>query len=468
MIVKNICIFIARIFRIFYLIEKYRILDPYKMYFRKDFLIFRGFFRLIILPHKIFFQSKESWDNRLKNFIYDMGPVFIKFAQTLSSSPSILGSEISLILRSVQDKLPPFENSVFVKKFEKFFHKKVEDVFLAFDYKVISSASVAQVYKARLKNGECVAVKCLRPNILLKYKQDIDFLEILYKIFSKLFSNLIEKTRRLKFQETIVFFRNIMNAELNLVQEAYSADKIRDNFFGDQDLYIPKIYKDFVSSDILVLEWVEGFSIYEHAKIIQAGINLQDVICRFVKIFFDQAYRDGFFHADPHPGNILIEKETGKIILLDFGIVSVLKEKDRIGIAEILYGFLKRDYLLVAQVHKKLGYIASDVDLDLFAYSCKLVAEPILDDSNGLSLNALLYNLFQITEKFGMQTQVELLMLQKTLVMIEGISRILGAKDNIWYLIKPHIKKWAINNISFEAKIVKLIRDSVNFLLRSI
>ncbi|MBF8247039.1 MAG: 2-polyprenylphenol 6-hydroxylase [Rickettsia sp.] len=411
------------------------------------------------MPHSFFFNSKMKLEERVQNFIYEMGPIFIKFAQTLSTSPDIVGPRMSHILSLVQDKLPSFGKEIFVKKFQGNFNLKIEDVFEYFDYETVSSASVAQVYKAKLKTGEDVAVKCLRPNILKRYRQDIVFLEYLYKIFSKIFSNIRQKSQRLKLQEVLNLFQTIMYKELDLKQEAYSASKIRNNFMDDDDVYIPKIYPQFVSTEILVLEWVEGFSVYDHDNISKAGLNLQDIVYKFVRTFFNQAYRDGFFHADPHPGNILISK-FGQIIILDFGIVSAIEEKDRLAVAEILYAFLQRDYLLVAKIHRNVGYIPQDVNLELFADACRKIAEPMIDKEGfEFSIDKLLYNLFKITEDFGMQTQIQLLMLQKTLVMVEGVSRILGAQTNIWYLIKPHIKKWALKNISFEAKLVKIFKE---------
>ena len=223
-------------------------------------------------------------------------------------------------------------------------------------------------------------------------------------------------------------------------------------------VYIPKIYWDLTSETIITLEWIDGISIYDIESIKKWGYNPQTIIKKVAVIFFNQAYRDGFFHADMHPGNILL-KNDGTIALIDFGIIGILSEKDRLAIAEILYAFFKRDYLLIAKIHKKVNYIPSDTNLDLFAQYCRSVAEPILKRRNeDIIVGNFLAQLFKITERFGMETQPQLILLQKTMVVVEGIGQIIDPTVNMWQLAEPWIQKWGKKNLTTEAKLFRIFK----------
>jgi len=437
---------------------------------------------LFFAPLSLFKKSKEDYGKRLVDCLSNLGPIYIKFGQTLSTRPDLVGSEIADYLRLLQDKLPPFDSGVARELITKEFlchprengdpKKTIMDSrlrgndimpFSHFDDNPIAAASISQVHKAQLATGEYVAVKILRPGIHKKYNRDIKLLYFLAKIVSK-----FSKAKRLKPVKVVDKFHETMKFELDLRLEAAAASELMDNMRNDHNIIVPKIYWDLTSENILTTQWLDGTSIYDTLLLKEMGLEPAKIAQDFAVMFFNQAYRDGFFHADLHAGNILVNKQ-GKIILLDFGIMGRLKEKDRLAVAESLFGFLNRDYKLVAKVHLKAGYIPVDTDLDLFAQSCRAVTEPIVGmPTQNISVGKLLAHLFKITEDFGMEVQTELLLLQKTLIMVEGIGRQLDENVNMWQLAEPWIKKWAVKNLSPEAKLLRLIKHHLEELYRKI
>lgn len=424
------------------------------------FRIRMGFYALCLLfaPSYLFKKPTKLFPERLVNFFQELGPIYIKFGQTLSTRADLMGNDVAGYLRQLQDQLSPFDFHLVKEKIEQDFGQPVERLFSSFTEQPVAAASIAQVHKAILITGEEVAVKILRPNIHKIYKKDICFLEFVGKIVVK----FIPKAKRFKLHEVVRIFRKSMDLELDLRLEAAAASRFSDNFVGDDTIYIPKIYWHLVSEEIATLEWVEGVSIYDKDRLLEHGLDLDDIASKIAVIFLNQAFRDGFFHADLHPGNIIV-KPSGQIALIDFGIVGVLAEKDRLGIAEILYGFLKRDYKLVAEVHKRIGYIPLDSDLEYFAQSCRAITEPILGKKiENISIGNLLAQLFKVSENFNMDTQPQLLLLQKTMVVVEGIGQILDPKANMWQLAEPWIKKWAAKNLTPEAKLLRFLKRMVD------
>ncbi len=411
---------------------------------------------LITYPKSFFCKPKEKLAVRITNLLQELGPIYIKFGQTLSTRPDLVGAEISNHLKALQDKLPPFDFEIVRKQFKEVFKTEISEIFAKFDKIPVAAASVAQVHKATFLNNKEkeVAVKILRPNIRKKYAKDIIFLEFIAKLITK----FIKKTSRLKLNEVINVFRRSMNYELNLRLEAASASRFADNFAGDDTIHIPEIYWHLTSEEIITLEWIDGISIYDQEKLKLHSLNRKEIAAKMAIIFFNQAYRDGFFHADLHPGNVLIRK-NGQIVLIDFGITGILPEKDRLAVAELLYAFLQRDYKLVAKIHHDVGYIPENTDLELFAQYCRTIAEPVLGlKIKDISIGNLLSQLFKVTEEFGMETQPQLLLLQKTMVVVEGIGQSLDPDINMWQLAEPWIKKWAIKNLTPEAKILRLVK----------
>ena len=454
--------YIPKVIHLLYIVSKYRVLTD-SGHFELPFSlkVLGRFFSIILYPIGLFTKSNLNFGQRLAGLFQSLGPIYIKFGQTLSTRPDLIGTEVADSLKYLQDKLPPFSYRIVKARIEERFGQKLSDLFDSFDDTPVAAASIAQVHKAKLKSGEIVAVKILRPNIAQKYEEDIAFLEYGAEVITR----FLKKAKRLRPKEVMSVFRQSMNLELNLRSEAAAASRILDNFANDSSLHIPRIYWNLTHDDIITLEWIDGVSIYDREAIKKLGFDPKDIAAKIAVIFFNQAYRDGFFHADLHPGNILV-CPNGKVALVDFGIIGILAEDDRLAIAEILYAFLKRDYKLVAEVHHRVGYIPKDTNLEYFAQSCRAVAEPIIGIAiKNISIGNLLAQLFKVTEEYGMETQPQLLLLQKTMVVVEGIGKSLDEDINMWLLAEPWIKKWAAKNLSPEAKLLRMIKKILNKLV---
>ncbi len=454
--------YIPKVIHLLYIVSKYRVLTD-SGHFELPFSlkVLGRFFSIILYPIGLFTKSNLNFGQRLAGLFQSLGPIYIKFGQTLSTRPDLIGTEVADSLKYLQDKLPPFSYRIVKARIEERFGQKLSDLFDSFDDTPVAAASIAQVHKAKLKSGEIVAVKILRPNIAQKYEEDIAFLEYGAEVITR----FLKKAKRLRPKEVMSVFRQSMNLELNLRSEAAAASRILDNFANDSSLHIPRIYWNLTHDDIITLEWIDGVSIYDREAIKKLGFDPKDIAAKIAVIFFNQAYRDGFFHADLHPGNILV-CPNGKVALVDFGIIGILAEDDRLAIAEILYAFLKRDYKLVAEVHHRVGYIPKDTNLEYFAQSCRAVAEPIIGIAiKNISIGNLLAQLFKVTEEYGMETQPQLLLLQKTMVVVEGIGQSLDKDINMWLLAEPWIKKWAAKNLSPEAKLLRMIKKILNKLV---
>lgn len=453
---------IISLFRILSIISKYQILTNFgnlKISYR--IIMLGRFLELIFCPICLIKKPDKDFGKRLTSCFEKLGPIYIKFGQTLSTRPDLVGNEVANELRYLQDKLPPFSVEIAKQMIYEEFCKDVNQLFLSFEDAPVAAASISQVHKAQTKNGEFVAVKILRPGIYKKYNDDIKLLYFL----ARLLSRILEKVKRLKLVEIVDVFHSTMKYELNLMMEAAGASELADNFKNDSSVYIPKIYWNLTSEKIMTAEWVDGTSIYNRQKLVELGLEPSIISQKIAVMFFNQAYRDGFFHADLHPGNILV-KEDGTIVLLDFGIMGRLPEQDRLAIAEILAGFLNKDYKLVASVHIRANYVPKNTNPDYFAQSCRAACEPIIGLAiKDISIGKLLAQLFKITEEFGMETQPQLLLLQKTMVVVEGIGYSLDPEINMWQLAEPWIKKWSIKNLSLEAKILRITKKVISDLL---
>ncbi|GAB4170172.1 MAG: 2-polyprenylphenol 6-hydroxylase [Rickettsiaceae bacterium] len=453
----------SKLLKVAYVISKYSILTDRDRFKAPAWLKIIGTISCLILyPKGLFAKPTSSFGQRLANAFQELGPIYVKFGQTLSTRPDLVGVDVAEGLRCLQDKLPPFSINIVKDRIEKRFGQKVQEIFAEFEDIPVAAGSIAQVHKARLKSGELVAVKVLRPNIARKYEKDIRFLEY----GAEIITCFLKKAKRLKPREVISVFRQSMQLELDLRSEAAAASRIYDGFIGDSSLYIPKVYWALTAEDILTLEWIDGISIYDRDAITGRGLDPRDIAAKVAVIFFNQAYRDGFFHADLHPGNILVRGD-GSVALIDFGIIGILAEEDRLAIAEILYAFLNRDYKLVAEVHYRVGYIPKETNLEYFAQSCRAIAEPIIGLAiKDISIGNLLAQLFKVTKEYGMQTQPQLVLLQKTMVVVEGIGQSLDQDINMWQLAEPWIKKWAAKNLSLEAKLLRAGKKFINELLK--
>lgn len=406
---------------------------------------------LILIYHQITPFNKIKGE-KLVLALQKMGPSFIKLGQTLSTRPDIIGEDIATQLSSLQDNISPFPSKIAIQIIENELGKKLEEIFLDFSFAPVAAASIAQVHKAITLDGKKVAVKILRPNIKKQLNRDIK----LFKLLAK-FINILKP--RLKADKIVEILENTIKFELDFRLEAASASELRDNFQDSQEFYIPEIFWQYTSQKILVTEWIEGISIYDIDALKAAGFDLTDICKKFAISFFNQAFRDGFFHADMHPGNLFIDAK-GRIAAVDFGIMGRMDKKTRIYIAEILRGFLNRDYKYVAKIHFDAGYVPATESQEQFTLALRSIGEPIIGQPlNKISVAKLLAQLFQITEDFNMETQPQLLLLQKTMVLVEGVGSMLNKDLNMWELAEPWIAKWAKNNLGFDAKIIELVKD---------
>ena len=407
------------------------------------------------------FSNPKKEDNnlneeqRLCNSIQEMGTTFIKLGQFLSTRPDIIGNEIAKKLENLQDKLPPFSSDKAKKIMKKELGENNYNSLINIS-EPVAAASIAQVHKAQLNdNGTIkdIAIKILRPNIKKKFNEEIDALMLLAFIIE----GTVKKTKRLKLVEVVFLLKEITNLELDLRFEAAAANEFLENTENDVGFNVPKIFWNFTSENILTLEWIDGISIREKEELEKRNIDTKTLASNVIQHFLRHAIRDGFFHADMHQGNLFIN-ESGEIIPVDFGIMGRLDKLSKRYLAEILFGFVKRDYKKVAEVHLIAGLVPKNVSIDEFAQALRSIGEPIFGQSvKDISGGNLLKQLFEITEKFNMQTQPQLLLLQKTMVVVEGVARQLNPETNIWETSKPVLENW-----------LKETKDPINYLNETI
>ncbi len=407
-----------------------------------------------------FYNPKKENNNlneeqRLCNSIQEMGTTFIKLGQFLSTRPDIIGIEIAKKLENLQDKLPPFSSDEAKKIMKKELGEDNYNSLINIS-EPVAAASIAQVHKAQLNdNGTIkdIAIKILRPNIKKIFNEEIDALMLLAFIIE----GTIKKTKRLKLVEVVFLLKEITNIELDLWFEAAAASEFLENTKNDVGFNVPKIFWNFTSENILTLEWIDGISIREKEELEKRNIDTKTLASNVIQHFLRHAIRDGFFHADMHQGNLFIN-ESGEIIPVDFGIMGRLDKLNKRYLAEILFGFVKRDYKKVAEVHLIAGLVPKNVSIDEFAQALRSIGEPIFGQSvKDISGGNLLKQLFEITEKFNMQTQPQLLLLQKTMVVVEGVARQLNSETNIWKTSKPVLENW-----------LKETKDPINYLNETI
>lgn len=382
-----------------------------------------------------------------------LGPVFIKFGQSLSTRSDVIGEEMAEQLSFLRDKLPHFAFSKVKKIIRQQLKNDVASIFADFDPTPVAAASIAQVHKAKTHNNKDVAVKILRPNIEKAFARDISLMYLVAKIFEK----ISKRARRLRLCEVVATFEHNVAIELDLRFEGASASEIRENTLKDGTVYIPPVFWEYTSSRVLTSEWVTGIPLNDIKALREAGLNMDKIVRNLAVTFFNQAYRDGLFHADVHQGNLFVAPDN-KIIAVDFGIVGRLDHKTRVYVAEILKSFLARDYKRIAEIHFQAGYVPRHHSKELFATAMRSIGEPIVGQpASKVSVSRLLAHLFKITEAFDMPTQPQLLLLQKTTMLVEGVGASLDPNVNMWKLAEPWIKDWAKSNLGFDAK----IRDSV-------
>ena len=398
------------------------------------------FFSLLGLFGKKNFNQDLNEEERLCKSLESMGVTFIKLGQFLATRPDIIGEKLSEQLQTLQDKVPAFSKDIALDEISKGVGKENFEDFINIS-NPIAAASIAQVHKAQIKDNGIlkeVAIKVLRPDIKKVFNQEIEALMLLAYIVE----SLIKKTKRLKLVEVVFLLKEITNHEMDLRFEAAAANEFYENTRNDVGFKIPKIYWKLTSDNVLTLDWIEAISIREVEKIKSLGVNLKTLARDIIQYFLRHAVRDGYFHADMHQGNLLVDN-SGQLIFIDFGIMGRIDKINRRFLAEILYGFIQRDYIKVAQVHITAGLVPQNVNTEELAQALRSIGEPIFGQSvKDISGGKLLKQLFDITEKFNMQTQPQLLLLQKTMVVVEGVARKLDPDANIWEISKPVLEKW--------------------------
>ena len=372
-----------------------------------------------------------------------MGPAFIKFGQILSTRPDVVGDDLALQLRLLQDKLPPFETALAQAAFAREMEVETNEVFAEFS-EPVAAASIAQVHKARLRDGGAeVAVKILRPGIERAFRKDIDA----FYFIAGMIERLSPASRRLKPTDVIAHFEGVVMNELDLRMEGAAAAEFAASTAGDAGFTVPGNLWHLSGRRVLTLDWAEGIPLGDVEALRAAGHDLEALARRVLQIFLCTALRDGFFHADMHQGNLKVAA-NGDIIALDFGIMGRIDEYTRRVYAEILMGFIRKDYLRVAEVHFEAGYVPADRDIHAFALALRSVGEPIFGmEANQISMARLLAHLFEVTERFGMETRTELILLQRTMVVVEGVARSLDSKINIWEVARPVVEDYIRRSI---------------------
>lgn len=397
----------------------------------------------LLLTSGVFFGKEKHRGKRLLVLLQKLGPSYIKLGQTLSVRPDIVGEDIAKELTLLQDNIPPFSTKKAVAIIEKETGKTLDHSFSHFEEQAIAAASVAQVHKAITIDGKTVAVKILRPGIVKAFYKDI-------KVFYMLagWISLFKKAKRLRLKEVVFTFEKTVRRETDLRMEAASASQLAKNCARDSDVHIPLIFWPLTSQKMMTSEWVEGSHILDIEALEKLNISRREIARKLAVNFFNQVYRDGFFHADTHPGNLLIDT-SGRLVMVDFGIMGRLDEATRIFVAKILHGFLVGDYDAVAKVHFDAGYVPAHQNREEFAIACRAIGEPILGlSASQVSVAKLLALLFKVTEDFEMETQPQLLLLQKTMVLVEGIGAALYPEVNLWQLAEGWIEDWAKENLS--------------------
>ena len=404
--------------------------------------------------------DSKSVGQRLVSALKELGPTFIKLGQFLGTRPDIVGKDLAKELQSLQDDLPPFDMEIAKKSIsneigeEKY--KQIENL-----SKPIAAASIAQVHFATIE-GKQYAIKVLRPGIEKKFNEELEAL----MLFASIVETILPKTKRLKLIEIVHLLKEITAIEMDLRFEGSAGSELKNNTKSDPKFKVPNINWDFTSKRVLTSQRVKGISIKDIDQIDKQNIDKKELAKNIIQNFLRQAVGDGFFHGDMHQGNLFVDNE-GNIIPVDFGIMGRLDNDNRRYLAEILYGFIKRDYEKVADVHFIAGLVPQDQSRESFSQALRSIGEPIFGQSiKNISAGKLLAQLFEITEQFNMATQPQLLLLQKTMVVVEGVARTLDEDANIWEISKPVLEGWLKKEVGPEAKFNQVVQTTTKVIDR--
>jgi ubiquinone biosynthesis protein len=399
-------------------------------------------FLLLFLPSRWFIRARAPRGERLRLALEALGPVFIKFGQMLSTRRDLLPDDLAVELARLQDRVPPFSSAEAREIIERSLGRTVTELFAEFQVDPIASASVAQVHGARLHDGREVVVKVIRPGIASVIRQDVGLLYLLAHLVQRLWS----EGRRLRPVEVVSEYEQTIFDELDLRKEAANGSQLRRNFEGSEMLYVPEVYWDLTRQNVLVMERIYGIPVADTDQLRQREIDMKVLAERGVEIFFTQVFRDSFFHADMHPGNIFVSPDnpaSPRYIAVDFGIIGALTPEDQSYLARNILAFFKRDYRQVAQLHIDSGWVPADTNVNAFETAIRSVCEPIFEKPlKDISFGMVLLGLFQTARRFNMEVQPQLVLLQKTLLNIEGLGRQLYPELDLWKTAKPFLEKW--------------------------
>ncbi|MCW8409175.1 ubiquinone biosynthesis regulatory protein kinase UbiB [Legionella sp. PATHC035] len=413
-------------------------------------------FIVYLNPWNWFRKEHLTHGAALRKSLEELGPIFIKFGQALSTRPDILPPDIALELSKLQDKVPPFPSEQAMAIIEKAYGLSPYEVFAEFDSIPLASASMAQVHAATLKTGEDVIVKVLRPNMRRVIEQDLSIMHTIAKWADRYWPEM----RRLKPKEIVTEFEHTLLDELDLLREAANAAQLRRNFENSPILYIPEIFWDYSRTNVMVLERIHGIPVSDINSLQAHGIDIKKLAERGVEIFFTQVFRDCFFHADMHPGNIFVSYKNPKdpqYICIDFGIMGTLNDNDKRYLAENLLAFFNRDYRRVAELHVESGWVARTTRVEEFESGIRTVCEPIFERPlKDISFAQVVLRLFQVARRFQMEVQPQLVLLQKTLLAVEGLGRQLYPDLDLWTTAKPFLEKWVRDQIGPKAFLTQL------------
>jgi len=435
------------------------------LWFRLDDFISQdsGFQPLQLLINICFFwrSRKLARGARLRLALEKLGPIFVKFGQVLSTRRDLLPEDVANELAKLQDQVPPIEYAEIEKTITEAFNQPLDAIYSQFEHECVASASAAQVHFARLNNGEEVAVKVLRPGIRKVIGQDLSIL----KSLAGLVQALSSEGRRLKPLEIIEEFARHTRHELDLTLEAANCSQLARNF-SDKRLLIPEVHWDYCRQSVMTMERMHGTPIRDTKTLIAKGIDISQLAHDGVEIFFTQVFRDGFFHADMHPGNIQVA-DDGRYIALNFGIMGNLSDADKYYLARNFLAFFNRDYRDVAQAHIDSGWVPKDANRDELEIAIRAICEPIFNKPlKDISFGRTLLSLFQMSRRFGVVIQPQLIMLQKTLLNIEGLGRDLDENIDLWQTARPFLKRWMSEQLGLR-KIVKSLKKELPFILKT-
>ncbi|HEU5046933.1 MAG TPA: 2-polyprenylphenol 6-hydroxylase [Rickettsiales bacterium] len=416
---------------------------------------------LTLVRHNALFiwRGEPSFEKgkRFARALEQLGPTFIKLGQILSTRSDLIGQDVALALTELQDRVPPFPSAQVHQIIEEQLGRKTGELFATFDDAPAAAASIAQVHFATLHDGQEVAVKILRPNIEEAFARDVSLLYWMADLVEYGFPSLL----RFKLAEVARTFEDMIRFELDLRFEAAAAVELKNNLKGPTDLYVPNIHWNYTGHRVLTIERIRGIPISDVAALQAAGHDPAKLVDIAAVSFFNQVFRDGYFHADMHPGNMFV-LPNGRIAVVDFGIMGRIDQRSRIYLAQILHGFLTEDYYNLAKVHFDAGFVPPHKSVESFALAMMAITKPIIGRKlSEISVARLLGQLFTTAETFEMEAQPHLLLLQKNMMLTEGVGRMLNPEVNMWQVVQPLIEHWAKENLGARARIKEHLNDGV-------